>query len=157
MDLRCEQPVLFIYISGNSYFYTIDRLHQFCKPNGGKVCKRAKEIGIRKVVGGNQTELILQFLGRIFHTYAFIAFLLAIILVQWVLPVFNHLSNKALSTSVFIRHKTGIGLYCFVLCSLAFWPGFILHLYYPVITRLNVIQPVCIGRKKLSSICKGHW
>jgi len=50
--------------------------------------KRAKEIGIRKVVGGQRKQLVLQFMGESF-ILCFIAFLFAIILVQVLLPFFQ--------------------------------------------------------------------
>ena len=60
--------------------------------------KRAKEIGIRKVVGGQRNQLIMQFLGESF-ILSFIAFVLAIVLVESALPFFNTLANKALAFS----------------------------------------------------------
>src|SRR6516165_9499699 len=54
--------------------------------------KRAKEIGIRKVVGGERKQLILQFLGESFLLCLF-AFSFALVIVYTVLPVFNNLSN----------------------------------------------------------------
>ena len=60
--------------------------------------KRAKEIGIRKVAGGQRKQLIMQFLGES-YLLSFIAFVLAILLVQLTLPFFNTLANKALAFS----------------------------------------------------------
>lgn len=58
--------------------------------------KRAKEVGVRKTLGSNKTDLIRQFLiesGLI----SFLSLLVAIILAVAVLPYFNELSGKHIS------------------------------------------------------------
>jgi len=57
--------------------------------------KRAKEVGIRKVVGAQKGGLVGQFLGESV-LIAFIAALLAIGIVQLSLPAFNRLTDKQL-------------------------------------------------------------
>ena len=56
---------------------------------------RAREVGIRKSVGSRRKELILQFLGESLLV-TFIAFLLAIVLVEVALPGYNQLVNKTI-------------------------------------------------------------
>ncbi len=55
--------------------------------------KRAKEVGIRKTVGSNKNQLILQFLFESL-VITCCAFVLACILVVLLLPVFNPLADK---------------------------------------------------------------
>jgi putative ABC transport system permease protein len=55
--------------------------------------KRAKEIGIRKVVGAVRAALIRQFIGEAV-LLAFFGVVVALILVLLALPTFNHLTNK---------------------------------------------------------------
>lgn len=57
--------------------------------------KRAKEVGIRKVVGAKKFSLITQFIGESI-LLAFFAGILAIIIVQISLPAFNNLTDKKL-------------------------------------------------------------
>ncbi len=61
-----------------------------------KASSRLKEIGVRKAVGAFQSQLIRQFL---FESLAvtFISFLLALIVVNLLLPAFNQFTNKQLS------------------------------------------------------------
>lgn len=60
---------------------------------------RAREIGIRKTLGGTRRQIIIQFLAEsIFVT--FIAFSLAILLVQTILPWFAELIDTPLSLKV---------------------------------------------------------
>ncbi|MFT4022447.1 MAG: ABC transporter permease [Flavihumibacter sp.] len=60
--------------------------------------KRAKEVGIRKVVGAQKGSLVMQFLGESV-VMAMIAGLLALLIVQFSLPAFNKLVDKKLSIS----------------------------------------------------------
>lgn len=57
---------------------------------------RSKEVGLRKSIGANRYQLILQFLSESVFT-AFIAMALAVLLVDLLLPQFNLLSNKNLT------------------------------------------------------------
>ena len=56
---------------------------------------RAKEVGVRKVLGGTRKQLILQFLSEAI-VLSFIALILAILIVQLLLPYFNNLTQKSL-------------------------------------------------------------
>ncbi|MDT0620412.1 ABC transporter permease [Croceitalea vernalis] len=58
--------------------------------------KRAKEVGVRKVVGARQNALIFQFLGESV-LISFIAAVLALIIVVIALPSFSELINENLS------------------------------------------------------------
>lgn len=56
---------------------------------------RAREVGIRKSVGSNRKQLILQFLGESF-LISLIAFIISVVLVELVLPRYNVFINKQL-------------------------------------------------------------
>jgi ABC-type antimicrobial peptide transport system permease subunit len=58
--------------------------------------KRAREVGIRKTIGSLRKQLIGQFLTESV-VVAFIALILAIIIVQVSLPIFNGLADKQMS------------------------------------------------------------
>ena len=58
--------------------------------------QRAKEVGIRKVMGSLQTQLIGQFLAESLLVSIF-SLILALLFVQLSLPFFNSLSDKAMS------------------------------------------------------------
>jgi cell division protein FtsX len=65
---------------------------------------RAREIGIRKVSGGKRPDLILQFLGESIFL-SLLSLLLALVLVELLLPLFNHLADKQLDLRHFSRHS----------------------------------------------------
>jgi putative ABC transport system permease protein len=55
--------------------------------------KRAKEVGVRKVMGADKTKIITQFLGEAF-IISIIAVLFSILIIYLVLPSFNSLVQK---------------------------------------------------------------
>jgi putative ABC transport system permease protein len=57
--------------------------------------KRAKEVGIRKVIGAFKNALVIQFMGEAILT-VILAMFLAILLVEFALPTFNMLTEKQL-------------------------------------------------------------
>lgn len=61
-----------------------------------RAMKRAKEVGMRKVVGAQQRQLLGQFLGEALLLTT-LALLLALVVVEIVLPYFNALADKKLS------------------------------------------------------------
>lgn len=58
--------------------------------------QRAKEIGIRKAIGAIRRSLILQFIGEAVML-AFLALLLALLIIYLLLPVFNDLTGKTVA------------------------------------------------------------
>ncbi len=61
---------------------------------------RAKEVGVRKVLGGTKNQLILQFLSEAV-VLSFIALLMALVFVHLLLPYFNNLTQKSLALPYF--------------------------------------------------------
>ncbi len=95
--------------------------------------KRAKEVGIRKVVGAQKRLLILQFIGESIML-AFIAFVLAILIVELSLPGFNNLVDKKLyidwsNTSYWLF---AIAFIVFTGVLAGSYPAFYLSSYKPV-------------------------
>jgi putative ABC transport system permease protein len=62
--------------------------------------ERAKEVGIRKVVGAERGQLMRQFIGESLML-AIIAYGLALVLAMLLLPLFNQLAGKTISTGIF--------------------------------------------------------
>jgi putative ABC transport system permease protein len=68
----------------------------FMNLSTAQAIKRVKEVGIRKVVGASRKKLIGQFLGESLMV-AFLAFILALILMEIFLPRFNNLLGTDIS------------------------------------------------------------
>ena len=96
--------------------------------------KRAKEIGIRKVLGSERKQLVGQFLAEAF-LYTFFAAVIAVVVVMFVLPAFNNLADKALDPGTFLNISTlAILLVLVSLTSLlaGSYPAFFLTAFKPV-------------------------
>ncbi|MEE4197421.1 MAG: ABC transporter permease [Bacteroidales bacterium] len=83
-----------------SFFIIIIASFNFMNLTTAQASSRIKEIGIRKVLGGQRKGLILQFLGEAV-LMTFMAHIFAIIFVELVLPVFNNLTAKELELNYF--------------------------------------------------------
>ena len=104
--------------------------------------KRAKEIGVRKVVGGGKKQLVAQFLGESF-LLTIAAFAAAIILVKLTLPVFNDLSHKALSFSYLFDTRLVVGYLVLLIATgllTGSYPALVLSGYKPTETLYSRVQ-----------------
>ncbi|WP_127125714.1 ABC transporter permease [Pseudoflavitalea rhizosphaerae] len=97
--------------------------------------ERAKEVGIRKVAGAGKYQLIRQFIGESL-IISLIAFGLALLLTILLLPIFNNLAGKTISTGVFSNWQypawlfaaaVGIGLLA------GFYPALVLARFKPIV------------------------
>ncbi len=103
--------------------------------------KRAKEVGIRKAVGSERKQLILQFMVES-SCLVGIAFLLSLLLTQLSLPWFNELSDKRMSiiwnNPVFWSFAIGfVLLTSFISGS---YPAFFLSAFNPVTVLKGLIR-----------------
>ena len=129
-------PVYSYILSGIALFVLLIACINFVNLSIARSVRRAKEVGIRKVMGGDRKQLIMQFLGESFLLCT-IAFVFAIMLVQLMLPMFNNLSNKALSIAYLLDAKLIAGyiiLYVTTGLLAGFYPALILSGYNPVQT-----------------------
>ncbi|MFB9844311.1 ABC transporter permease [Mucilaginibacter ginsenosidivorans] len=134
-----SNPTYSYILSGIALFILAIACINFVNLTVARSLKRAKEIGIRKVVGGQRKQLIMQFLGESF-ILSFIAFVLAVVLVVLVLPFFNTLANKALAFSYLLSFKLVAGyIAIFLLTGLlaGFYPALVLSGFNPVQSLYN--------------------
>jgi len=120
-------------LSGIALFVLLIACINFVNLTVARSLKRAKEIGIRKVMGGDRKQLIKQFLGESF-LLCFIAFLLAILLTKLALPLFNALADKELALSYLFDPKLVAGfIMLFIVTGLlaGFYPAFVLSAFEP--------------------------
>ena len=130
VDGPIETVRLFIVIAG---FILLIACINFMNLSTARSEKRAKEVGIRKVMGAQREKLILQFIGESIM-FSFVAFLIALFIVQISLSGFNTLVNKEL----FINYAdTSFWLFAvfFILISgilAGSYPAFFLSAFKPV-------------------------
>ena len=102
--------------------------------------KRAKEVGIRKVIGANKNQLIGQFLGEslLLNTASFTIAILLVISLQ---PFFNNLIDKPLSLNILFQNSFWVlGLLLLLVGTLASgtYTAFVLSSFKPVQTLKGV-------------------
>lgn len=97
--------------------------------------ERSREVGIRKVVGAERTQLMRQFIGESI-IICLIAFFLATIFSWLLLPLFNELAGKTISNSIFenARYLLIMFFTSIVIGALAgVYPALVLSSFRPVI------------------------
>lgn len=95
---------------------------------------RAKEVGMRKVMGAQRGKLISQFLGETMFL-SFLSFILSLILIQVLLPIFNQMSQKELGFNPFQNWVITLGLIGITLLVgliAGTYPAFFLSSYSPL-------------------------
>jgi putative ABC transport system permease protein len=108
---------------------------------------RAQEVGMRKVVGAQRSEIVRQFLGESVFL-SLLSFMLALFLVELILPVFNSLQGKEMSLLA-----TG-NLFIYIILLLVAVMSGIVSGSYPAFF-LSAFQPVKVLKKDLTRGRKG--
>ncbi len=109
-DIPGRSDIKYVWIfSSLALFITIIACINFMNLATAKFGIRSKEIGMRKVVGAGRKSLVLQFLGESV-LLSFIALLIAVLIVELILPSFNLFSAKNLSLDFISSSKLYLGL-----------------------------------------------
>lgn len=134
-----SDPMYSYILSGIALFILAIACINFVNLTVAQSVKRAKEIGIRKVIGSGRQQLIGQFLGESFLLCCF-SFVGALLIAQLILPIFNEMTNKVLSLSYLMDSDLLVG-YFFLFLTTAmlagFYPAIVLSGYSPVQTLYN--------------------
>jgi len=95
--------------------------------------KKSKEIGIRKTLGAQRTQLVAYFLGETFLLIIF-SVLISLCLVEWLLPWLNRFLEKSISLSLFSNPQVLIFLIVLIVAATllsGFYPALILSGFSP--------------------------
>ncbi len=95
--------------------------------------KRAKEVGMRKVVGASRRELVYQFLGESL-IIAFLALIISIVFVYFTMPLFKQFSGRELNFFLFgsFSHLLILlGVFLFSGLVAGLYPAFYLSAFRP--------------------------
>jgi putative ABC transport system permease protein len=96
--------------------------------------KRAKEVGLRKVVGANQIQLIEQFIGESV-TISILALIISLVIVEILLPWFNELTSKEIPFLFFTEIPILLillSIFLIVGIIAGIYPAFILSQFQPI-------------------------
>ncbi|MCH8959912.1 MAG: ABC transporter permease [Bacteroidetes bacterium] len=154
MELEANSNVAYIYIfSIIAVFILLVACINFMNLATARSAERAKEVGVRKVVGARRGQLVQQFLAESI-LLAGLALVLAMILTAAALPAFRALSGKGLTLSVLDDGFTllaffGIALLVGILSGS--YPAFVLSSFRPVAVLKSGYQ----GRGRGAFLRKG--
>ncbi len=104
-ELEPNGDIQYVYIfSILALFILLLACVNFTNLSTARAIKRAREVGIRKVMGSVKKQLIVQFLSESV-LFTFFSMLLSYILIFLLLPYFNQLANKNISFDFFLNYK----------------------------------------------------
>ncbi len=144
----------YIYIfSAIAIFLILIACINYVNLSTSQVFKRSKEVGIKKVMGASRLQVVKQFISESMIVITF-SFLLALALVEILLPEFNSISNKNISVSYFSNTFVFVLAALLVLVSVisASYPALFLSSIKPVTALKNILfgnQKGSILRKSL--------
>jgi len=140
--------------SNNVYIFSVIAIFilviaciNFVNLTTARSAERAKEVGIRKVVGAGKPQLARQFVGESI-LICMIAFVLSVIASALLLPAFNQLSGKIISHHIF-QHP----LYLLTLFLIAVAIGMLAGIYPALV--LSSFQPVQVLKGRFATGTKG--
>jgi putative ABC transport system permease protein len=127
---RIDYVVLFFIIGT---LVVMMAIINFINLSTARASLRAKEIGIRKVTGALRGTIIFQFIGEAF-IIVLLAFLLAAVATQLLLPAFSNLIGEQLSLNLFNKELVLdlFGLLLLVSFIAGIYPAFVLSSFQPV-------------------------
>ena len=128
-DIEPGGNMMYVYFfSGIGMFIIIIACINFMNLSTARSSGRAKEVGLRKALGSQRSQMIGQFIAESI-LYSFLSVLLALVVCYYLLPSFNLLSGKELGMEVFQTpwFMAGIvGLVLFVGVVAGSYPAFYL-------------------------------
>ncbi|CAN5586542.1 ABC transporter permease [soil metagenome] len=136
---NASKPIYAYILTGIAIFILLIACINFINLKLAHSLQRAKEIGVRKVMGGQRKQLIKQFLGESL-LLSLIAFVAAIALTILVLPVFNQLANKQLSFTTLLDAPLVLSYILLFLVTgfvAGFYPALVLSGFNPLQTIYN--------------------
>ncbi len=149
-ELGTTSDSKYVYIlSAIAVFILLIACINFMNLATARASQRAKEVGLRKVLGSVRAQLVKQFLGESI-LLAFMAMLVALTFVELLLPSFNQLAGKTLAlalgnSATILATLVGIMLFAGVLAGL--YPAFV----------LSAFQPVAVLKGALRGGAKSPW
>lgn len=119
----------------------------FINLSTARAIERAKEVGIRKVVGAYRIQITRQFISESV-LICLLAFIISLLLCLGLIPYFNYLAGKEISGGIF-HHPIYIVILFLLACLIGILAGI-----YPALV-LSSFKPVTVLKGKFSSNAKG--
>ncbi|HEY8930864.1 MAG TPA: ABC transporter permease [Mucilaginibacter sp.] len=125
----------------------------FMNLSTARASKRAKEVGVRKVIGAGKYDLIKQFLGESF-LLSFIGVAIALPLLALLLPSLNNITHSNIQLSVFADYRIWLMLSGLVLVT-GFVAGSYPAFYLSAFEAIKVIKGNFTSRVSAAGIRRG--
>lgn len=149
-DMEPNGEMKYVYIfSLIGGFILIIACINFMNLSTAKSSIRAKEVGLRKTLGSQRSQMVWQFLAESI-VYSLVAMIIAVGLTYLLMPYFNVLSGKQLTTGSLFNNELiigGIGIVLFVGLVAGSYPAFYL-------TSFNAVE-VLKGKLRAGMKSKG--
>jgi putative ABC transport system permease protein len=150
VELQPNSNIMYVYmLSLVVIFILLISCINFINLSTARSSERAREVGIRKVMGSLKGSLISQFLSEAI-LMALISLVLGVILVWMTLPIFNEMVNKSFGMEMFSQPLVVIGLLIF-----ATLVGIISGVYPAFV--VSSIKPAVVLKGDFKSSSKGIW
>jgi putative ABC transport system permease protein len=141
-ELSAPGNALYVYIFGAiAIFMLLIACINFVNLSTASASKRAKEVGVRKVIGSGKIQLVKQFLIES-ALLVFIALLISCIIIELALPLFNSISGKNLTFGFDIKVIASFitfGLFVSIVAGL--YPAFFLSSFKPIAVLKGKLTP----------------
>lgn len=133
-ELEANSDISYVYIfSVIAAIIMLIACINFMNLSTARASQRAREVGIRKVIGSRRRQLVMQFLGEsLFQTL--LAFLMGGVLTWLLLPYFNLLTGKLLTVAMLLELDLFLWLFgLLVLIGLlsGIYPALVLSAFRP--------------------------
>jgi putative ABC transport system permease protein len=149
-ELAPTSDIKYVYIfSAIAFFILVIASINFMNLSTARSAGRAREVGIRKVVGSQRSQLVRQFLSESM-LLSIISMILALVLVKLALPSFNNLSGKTLTFSNFYHGEMILAVIVVTLLT-----GILAGLYPAFF--ISAFQPIKVLKGQLKSGVKSGW
>jgi ABC-type antimicrobial peptide transport system permease subunit len=141
-DMPGRGDIQYVYIfSAVGVFILLVACINFTNLATARSVKRAKEAGVRKVVGAERSQLVFQFFSEsAFYTVLAVGF--AIGLSWWLLPKFSEISGKTLQLELASGHLllmiVGATLFCVLVSGI--YPALFLSSLKPIVVFKGVLK-----------------
>lgn len=136
-NLQHTGNIKYVYmLMGIAFLILLIAWFNYINLSTANAMKRANEVGVRKVVGASQTNLIGQFLGESVLVNV-LAFVLAFALISLLQPLFNQIIGKNLSLIILANSSVwmyGIGLLIVGSLASGAYTAYILSNFKPIET-----------------------
>jgi putative ABC transport system permease protein len=151
-EIASNGNIVYLYILGSiAAFILLIACINFMNLSTARSEKRAKEVGVKKVIGAERSTLVWQFLGESFMMCV-LALIIALALVVMLLPYFNNLTEKTIQFSdepSLVFWIAGLTLLTGLMSGL--YPAFYLSAFKPI----SILKGKIINSFSAAALRKG--